>query len=66
MYTQSTNEVTVMKQIDPIISLVAILIVSTVIGIMSTTAIGTGVFLLLFLVGEAGNKILGDVPNTHD
>ncbi len=55
-----------MKQIDPIISIVSMVIVATIVGFMSTSFIGLVTFAVLYAAGILGDKIMGNVPNHHD
>ena len=62
MYTQSTNEVFNMLNIDPIISTISMAAVSGAIAFMSSLGVGIAVFFFLFLAGVAGDKIMGNLP----
>jgi hypothetical protein len=55
-----------MKQIDPIISVIAMAAVAVVIGLMSTYFIGIVTFAGLYVTGLLGDKIMGNIPNSHD
>lgn len=55
-----------MKQIDPTISVISMAIISAIIGYMSTSFIGLVTFAGLYAVGVLGDKIMGNIPNTHD
>lgn len=65
MVPQSTNEVTIMH-IDPIISTASMVIVAIIIGLLSTSFIGLVTFAGLYATGLLGDKIMGNIPNTHD
>lgn len=52
--------------INPIISTVSMVIVAIIIGLMSTSFIGLVTFAGLYAVGIIGDKIMGNIPNTHD
>jgi len=55
-----------MKQIDPIISIIGMIVVSAIIGIFSNSTIGIVVFGTLYSIGLIGDKIMGKIPTTHD
>lgn len=55
-----------MKQIDPILSIIGMIVVSIIAALISTPVIGIIIFVVLFVAGIIGDKIMGNLPSTHD